>query len=533
MSARTWAVVLLLTAAYVGLAGAAVLDGRFLHDEGVLTHLLASLVGREPLATVFLQKARPPLAVLYAPVAPAGFGAFCWAHVLVAALAVPLVASTAARLGHARPELPAAVVALSPMHVAAGAAGLMNADAVVGVALVALSWSRQRWLTTGVVAGVLVWVRAELAVLALVLAVWAAWRRRPRVLLGLCAFPLVYGVAGAIYHRELVWMLWFPPALAAPMEGNPFWEAHQAQASLPVVMAAALSITPVVALLGLWRASSAHAVERAGLVFVGLFAGALVLLPRWQLFNFDLSPRYLLPVLPFLALAVSRVVEQWGAEPGAASPRRRGLGLLAFAILAFASERAGGRAGALVVGGLASLAVALGGAGLPALARVPLATLLALGPVVFGDGARIARHQHSPTLDRMVLRLREHPDWAGRPIYTNEPLLAEMFERGGGLPGSTVHYLVQADQLHELTSLSNPNNGQRQALLQALRLGFYGAPVMPDELTPSAVPAGAVFVLREDSRLALVMPPELWDPLLEVVYPGGGMTIALRREGGP
>src|SRR5690606_4796376 len=230
MGARSWIAVAGLTVAYVALAGAAVLDDRVLHDEGLLTHLLASLVGREPAAAIFLQKARPPLALLYAPLGGASFGVFAWVHVLFAALAVPLVASTAARVGHDRPELAAAVVALSPMHVAAGAAGLMNADAVVGVALVLWLWSRERLLGAGAVMGALVWVRAELAVLALVLAGWAVLRRRPLALVGLAAFPLVYGAAGALYHGDPFWMLWFPPALAAPMEGNPFWEAHHAQA---------------------------------------------------------------------------------------------------------------------------------------------------------------------------------------------------------------------------------------------------------------------------------------------------------------
>lgn len=530
MSPRSRIAVVLLTLAYMALAGAAVHDDRFLHDEGLLTHLLAALVGREPAATLFLQKARPPLSLLYVPVAGAGLGAFLWAHVLVSAAAVPLVAATAQRMGHARPELAAAVVALSPMHVAAGAAGLMNADAVVGVALVMLLWSRERWLAAGMVMGVLCWVRSELAVLALVLAGWALWQRRPRVLLGLLAFPLAYGLAGALYHRDPFWMLWFPPALATPMHDNPLWSAQHAQASLPAVMATALAITPAVGLVGVWRGSSAHPVERAGLVFVGLFATALVLLPRWQLFNFDLSPRYLLPVLPVLALAVGRVAQQWGTDAQAASARRRVLGLGVFAVLAIATERLGGGAGAVIVGLVAALAVALGGAGRPGLARALVGGLLALGPAVLGDGARIARRQQSPALGPMVDRLREHPEWAERPIYTNEPLLSAFLERSGDLPGRAVYYLVQADQLHELTALSNPTNGQRQALLAAVEQGFYGTPVMPDALVPSAMPPGAVLVLRDDPRLPLVMPPERWSPWLDVVHGSAGATIAVRRE---
>jgi hypothetical protein len=530
MTAGSRLAVVVLTLAYVTLAGLAVHDGRFLHDEGLLTHLFASLVGREPVAAIFLQKVRPPLALLYAPVAGVGLTAFLWAHVLVAALAVPLVAAAAQRLGHARPELSAAVVALSPMHVAAGAAGLMNADAVVGVALVVLAWASGRWLAAGVVMGALVWVRSELAVLALVLA-GAALVQRPwqwRALVGLAAFPLVYGLAGAVYHGDLLWMLHWPPALATPMEGNPFWDTDPAQAALPTVVAAVLAITPAVALLGPWRPAGAGAVERAGLGFAIAFVVALVLLPRWRIFNFDLSPRYLLPVLPILALAVSRVAMQTGREEGSTSGLRRGVGLGAFALLALAVERLGGDASSFAAGALAAAAIALGGAGRPRLAHIVLGALLGVGALAYGEGARIARSQHSPGLDPMVDRLREHPEWDGRVVYTNEPLLHAYLERtSASVPRLEVRYLVQADQLYELESLSNPHNGQRQALLDALRQGFYGTPVLPDALDPAAVSADAIFALREDSRLALVMPPAVWTPRLQVVHSGVGTTIAV------
>ena len=533
MSGAPRAAVVVLTLAYVALAGLAVHDARFLHDEGLLTHLFASLVGREPAATIFLQKARPPLALLYAPIAAAGLPAFLWAHVLVGALAVPLVAATAERLGHARPELAAAVVALSPMHVAAGAAGLMNADAVVGVALVAWLWASGRWLVAGMVMGALVWVRSELAVLALVLALAALVQRpwRPRALVGLTAFPLLYGLAGAVYHGDLLWMLHWPPALATPMADNPFWQAEAGQASLPTVIAALLAITPAVALLGTWRWSSATAVERAGLLFSIAFVAALVLLPRWRVFNFDLSPRYLLPVLPWLALAVGRVAMHMGRDEAAVGGLRRGVGLAAFAGLALVVDRLGGGASALAAGALAAAAMAVGGLGRARLAYGLLGALLGVGALAYGDGARIDRHQHSPGLEAIVERLREHPEWDGRRAYTNEPLLAAFLERSAGegdLPRLDVRYLVQADQLHELTSLANPEHGQRQALLDALREGFYGTPVLPDELSPETVPQGSIFVLRDDPRLVLVMPAEAWSPWLEVVHAGVGTTLAVR-----
>ena len=100
-----------LAALYVLLGAVALSDDRFLHDEGLLTHTFALLVGRDPWPAIFLQKIRPPISVLYAPVAGAGVGAFLWTHLLVSALAVPLVAAVARRLGHAAPNVAAAIVA--------------------------------------------------------------------------------------------------------------------------------------------------------------------------------------------------------------------------------------------------------------------------------------------------------------------------------------------------------------------------------------------------------------------------------------
>ncbi|MCH9683563.1 MAG: hypothetical protein K0V04_19145 [Deltaproteobacteria bacterium] len=523
------AVIVLLTLAYVGLAGAAVVDDRFLHDEGLLTRLLAALVGREPMAALFLQKARPPLAALYAPVASMPLSVFLWAHVLVAALAVPLTAATARTLGHPRPELAAAVVALSPMFIAAGASGLMNSDAVVGVAAFAWCWSRGRLLTAGIVMGALVWVRAELAVLALAYAAWSAWDRKPRAWIGLAAFPVVYGLAGALYHGDLLWMVHFPPALSRPMEDNPFWD-HQTAASMPMVVGAVLAVTPAVVWLGLWRARDAHVVERVGLAAVVVLAVALVVLPRWRVFNFDTSPRYLLPILPFVALAVARVLSSLGPDAATPGGWRRGLGLGLAAALALVSERLGGGPWALIAVAVAAMAVVLGGAGWSTASRLVAAGLVAAGPLAFGSGARLARRQQAGVLDQMVVRLAEHPEWEDRPLFTNAPLLSAYLERSGGLPGRDVRYMVQADQLYELTTLSNPANGQRARLLSALGEGFHGRPVFPDALSPETIPPDAVFVLTEDPRLALVMPPARWSSVLRVVHRGRGMTIAVRRD---
>lgn len=509
-----------LAALYVLLGAVALADDRFLHDEGLLTHTFALLVDRDPWPAVFLQKIRPPIAVLYAPVAAAGVGAFLWAHLLVSALAVPLVAAVARRLGHAAPNVAAAVVALSPMYVAAGTAGLSNADAVVGVALVLWLWSTERELTAGLVLGMLVWVRAELLVLVAVMLVWSAMQRRVRPVIGLAIFPVVYGLAGAAYHAYLPWMFHYPPALSEPMPDNPFWQPHHRAASLADLSGTAVALSPAVVLLAVSRPRSWRPLERWWGLFLLAFAGALVLLPRWQVFNFDQSPRYLLPLLPVLALAAGRATERWHALT-----RVDTLVLVGVALLGVAAHRTGGALTLCWAALGVSTAAALAGGQRRAGALAGLMVLLAMGPRHFGAGARIGRDTQVAHLAEMVERIEELAADGTRPIITNEPILAAYLARSGGQPDAEVHYLVQADQVHELTSLTNPANGQRERIFAALSEGMYGRPIFPDALRPDAIPSDALFVLSKDPRLALVLTPDPWDDALTAVSRGRRIVV--------
>ena len=92
MDARTRLIRSLLGLAVVlgvffALAGNALQEGRYLHDEGLLTHLFALVTARAPAAGLFLQKSRPPISALYAPVA-GSLDLFFWAHITVGALGI-------------------------------------------------------------------------------------------------------------------------------------------------------------------------------------------------------------------------------------------------------------------------------------------------------------------------------------------------------------------------------------------------------------------------------------------------------------
>lgn len=515
----------ILVVLFLGLSARALAADQFLHDEGLLAELFAGLVARDPLPAIFMQKVRPPIAILHAPAAALGQATFFWMHVGVAALSIPLLAAAARRLGHGAPNVAAAVVALSPMMLAAGAAGVSNADAVTGVCLVVWLLSSGRHFAAGVVMGALVWVRSELAVIALATLGLALAMRRPRLVLGLAVWPLVYGTAGAAYHGDLLWMLHLPPALPEPMPDNPFWAEHPRAPGLGDLAATLASISPLVILVPLVSVRRLGAIERwlgAGTV---VLAVALVLLPRWQVFNFDQSPRYLLPVLPLLALAVARVAEAgWGGN------RVTGAWLVVAAALAVAAHRLGGPLVVVIAVLVIAGTVAFARRGRTRLAGGMLLALLATGPGPFVAGARLDRSSEVPHLDEIVARLRERePELDRRAIYTNEPVLAAYLRRGGALPGARVIYLVQADQAYELTTLTNPANGQRAAIRAALRQGFYGTPIFPDELDPGAIPEGALFVLTRDPRLELVMPQARWAERLHVLHPGRAAIIAELR----
>lgn len=515
-----------LLAVFLVVGWAFACSDRFLNDEGLLTHLFASLTHRAFAAAFFLQKTRPPLSALYAPMASLGVQPFLVAHVVVAGVGVLALASTAAALGHRRPWIPAAVLACSPLYLGAAAAGVSNTDAVAGLAVAGWLWSRGRPTATAVLLGTLVFVRAELAVAVGLYAGAMLKERRWAAVLGLGAFGIAYGLAGAIYHGDLLWVLHFPPALPEPMPDNPHWQTHSGRPELATVLGALLAISPALPLCALICVRELSDWERLGAAFVVCFATALLVLPQWRVFNFDLAPRYLLPMLPFAALLIGRATEAFFLT---GAPKRSGVGtawLAVLAILAFTASRQGAHASALVAVGVISSAVALAWARFPGAGQVVVLGLVAVGPVAFDDGAKIDREAMAPHLGELVDRLEELEVDEPRPVYTNEPLLAVYLRRTGTLPWAQVHYLVQADQRYELEALANPDNGQQDALWRALQHDFYGEPVRPGQLTPESAPADAIFALTKDERLPLVLPPEIWEERLRVLYPGYGTIVA-------
>ncbi|MGH1345330.1 MAG: hypothetical protein ACRBN8_27455 [Nannocystales bacterium] len=520
----------LLLAGFCALAGLGLKDGRYLHDEGLLTHLFALVTSRDPAAGFFLQKSRPPISALYAPLS-GSLELFFWAHILVGALGIAALWGAARALGHRVPLLAPGVLALSPLFIGGSVAGLSNADVVTGLCVVAWLHASDRRGAAAVVLGVLPWIRAEVAVLAMLFAISAVRRAAWKELGALAAFGAVYGLAGISYHRDPVWFLHFPPALPEPMPNNPYWADHAGAASLATLVGAAVALTPVSPALALVRWKSLRSTERLGLWFCLTFVGALVVLPVWQVFNFDTSPRYLLPVVPFVGLAIGRAAGGWIDELD--EPGRFALPLLCLmALLAYAGAASASHPTGLIAVCVVAVALTAHRAAAAGLAGTTLGVLALCGPWFFADGGQLDSRATVPHLAPMIDRLGEVVGEQPKVVYTNEPLLASSLARSGRLPNVTVFYIVQEDQRFELERLANPAVGQREALWEAMTPNAYGRPVRPDALRPDTVPVGAIFALTKDSRLPLVMPPERWKGLLRVVAPGYDMTIEERVERG-
>lgn len=506
-----------LTLAYVAFGLIFVRTGYTLHDEGLLTHYWASWARQDFVPVFFFQKVKPVLAALYAPFSAGGVRATMVAHVIVASTSIPMIASTARALGHRLPNLPAVILALSPIFFFGGSAGLSNIDGLVGVLLVFYLLSAwRRPVLAGMVTGLLPWVRFELAVFSFVIGLYAVvWKRDRALLLGLVIFPLLYGLLGALYHHDLLWIAHFPPS--APYDpSNPIWQFEKIGPQY--FLEPALALSPAAALVVALHMSRLRRIERVALVY-GLAATATVqILPIFKIGNFGAAPRYSIHVLPALALLLSRAVEPWW--DGERLPPGR-----LFVVLAVAAWMATRQADPRVVVGLLVAYGALGTVAWlrpGALAVMLVAVLSAAGPILpvrFEVGRAIT----ASYLDPVVGWLESHPEEADVPIYTNSQLLAPFLE-SRGWPTQRIFFLTGVDMTHEAL-LVNPNNDQLERIGRLAKSDLYGRAVL-GPFSPADVPDGSLFALRMDSRLGLLLPESIWGPHLEVLTQSREYRIA-------
>ncbi|MGB1013252.1 MAG: hypothetical protein ACPG4T_03880 [Nannocystaceae bacterium] len=526
---------------------------RFLHDEGLLSWFFAEIMANKPIDSLFFLKSRPPLALFYAPVAKLGLDAFLWLHVLLAALCIPLAAAIARSLGQRAPNLVGAAFAVSPMMLATGASGVGNSDVVVGSLLVLyLLTTRRSPAAAGLMAGVLPFIRAEISIFVLGMAGVAIveWLRsrgssglgdsgdspgkhkvfaQPmRFLAMLPVFGLVLAVAGMVYHQEVLWFLHYPPTLIVPGEATaPHGKIGYADASPAQTLAALLSIAPLVGLLALipWRRMVP--VERLCLVTGLVFVVAIRGLPLVGLFHFDDSPRYALPMI-LMMIPLGRLANVWQANRDSGRWATVVMGALLVAGIGLQQSEAAPLLLLAVAGWSTVWAVGR-------LSRPRLALGLA---AVLGLIAATSPHLIAATRLESEKHARFHEgfaDWAGQNsdcvrdcrIITNVYLLAIWGQRDGLFTEDVaIEQLITRDVEEELGKLANHENGQYDTLLGQLRTHYFGRPLLAEELQPGRLTGEVVFVLQRDRRLAQVMPPEVWDPLLTTLVERDGLWIA-------
>lgn len=500
------AVVPVLASVFVVIGLICVVTDYTLNNEGLLTHHWASWVRRDFVPVFFFQKVKPVLCALYAPISVAGPRATLMVHVLVASSAVMMTAATARSLGHRLPNLPALAVGLSPLLLYGAPAGVSNVDGAVGVTLVLyLLCARGSPGMAGFVAGLLPWVRFELASFSAVLALYGMVTPGARRMLpAMAVFPLFYWGGGAIYHGDVLWLLHYPPSSPLDPE-NPIYKnqligLHHFLEPIPAVTPVA-----VLAVAQPWR--RLRGIEGLLGLYALLTVVLMNVLPILQIGNFGAGPRYLLHVLPAAALLAGRAIGSW---EGSGRPDRALLLLAAVVGLWVASRQLDARAGAILV---AAYAVVLGAAACRAatVAAALVVALLVAGPLL-PLRIELTRGATAGYLDPVLAWLRAHPEHQGAPIYTNAQLLA--FFLSSRLPQADVHHLATLDMGRELTLLTNPHNGQRARIRHLSAIDLYGRTLLPP-VDPDDLPEGALLVLRDDARLPLLLPPALWSSRLE------------------
>jgi hypothetical protein len=513
------AVVPLLTLLYVAVGVTFVLTDYTLNNEGLLTHYWASWLREEFAAVFFFQRTKPVLCLLYAPASAGGPWATLVAHTVVGATTIPMLAAIGRALGLTLPNFPALVVALSPLYLLGGPAGVENVDGVTGITLVLyLLCARRLPFAAGIVAGLLPWVRFEVVTFVAVPTLYALMEKEARpLLLGMVMFPLAYLASGAVYHHDVLWFVHFPPS--TPFEpGNPIF--NNQLVGLSYLLEPAAALTPVAALAVAVPVGRLTRIELLLGAYVVLIAVVMNVLAILHVGSYGDSPRYLLHVLPALALLLGRAFEPWWKGERPSIPVL--LALAALAVWVATRQQDPHAAQILLVAeGLLLAAMWLrAGTVVAALAVM----LVFVGPVL-PLRTQLTQTDTARYLVPMTAWLEAHPQERASPIYTNAQLLAAFLEHR--LPGADVHHMAAPDIARELV-LTNESNGQRERLLRLCKENLYGKTLWPP-FAPDDFPGNSIFALRNDARLPLILPPDVWGLRLETLVQTPDYQIARLR----
>lgn len=476
-------------------------------DEGLLTRLGAGLFAKAPLETLFAQKFRPIGSLLYAPLAGLPLTAFLAVHVSAAATAVLLIGRIASRVG-ASPVVAALVVAGSPAFLTAAITGQSNSDGVLALAVALYLWIvRARPLAAGVLLGALPWIRYEFGMISVVLAALALLRPQDRRLAaGACVVPALYLGAGALWHGSLIWWLDLPPTLAEPLPSAWVFDRISPTMAYASYLAWELAaVTPAFAVALLAPTQPRGPVERSLLIALAASAFAMLVVPFTGALNFEHTARYLLVLLPLLALAIGRVA-RGPLEPARVAPAVLLVPLALWLALSARSLLALAGAAALVLPTVIALpdavrrrrVVVLG-----ALAVVGLLRLPSPIPEVSPLAAALPSRGTLDAVDWLSANLAAGPTGAPPHIVTNDLQLRTTLARHRPDLAAQVRVIFHDDVLLELYMLLDRAGGQLDVVTDAMAESAYGRAAWPCELARDGMEEGTVLVLRPDDRLTL------------------------------
>ena len=512
--ARHRAVPWLLAALFAAAGLLAVRANTFLNNEGILTWIFAGEVSEWPLDGLFFLKLRPPLSFFYAPAAVLGLTPFLCVHAVLAATAIPLLASLARRFGHRSPNLPALLLGLSPLFVGAAPAGVQNSDALL--ALLALIWLLEtgRPSAAGLLLTLIVLSRIEVAFFGVALAAYAvATPGARRFVVAAAALAALYALAGAVYHGDLLWPLHYPAFPTANTAVLPEARAHYG-GDLKDLVATVLALTPAIP-IGLWASWRRAPRLEAVVCWAALaYVFAIRVLPLFDLVYVDASPRYVLPALPYLCLTVSRGVERWGSGWAATAWRCLALAAIAAALgvplLAGASRELtwfGGSLGVLLFVAVAGCAAA---AALATVQRRAAAALLIAVAAFTGWVVMPTTHlflgSQARTLDEAMAWILAAHLPADAVVVTDNHLLGLWMADYAPAAHTDVRHLITPEMAYD-RNLANPATRQTEIMFRPSR--FVYAPWI-DPADVAALPGEVLFVMREDiQRTNLLHEPPL------------------------
>lgn len=441
----------------------------YLHDEGLYTFDVARFMNEEFAAFFFWPKGKPVLLLLYALPAELGLDAFLVAHCLVGAAAILLVNATARRLGIAHPNLAGWMLATSTIFAITVSNGVPNADGAAFLALFLFLYFSGNYRWAAPVAGLLPFVRYELALVAFAFFAWDLWRRRDvRFAAGALVLPAAYLFAGAVYHREPAWVaeLWVNPGLMPRElmlwpESLRLWRSFHPDAVADFHRTSFLYNSPVLAVFALFGAVLAVLRRDArALILAGLVATFLTSISLFQLtavVPVGLTLRGHVALLPAVALLVA-----WGISGLPTLPR----------LWSPLSPESSARLHLALRFVLVAAAVAHQGWRLE------------------NRGEEAARHRRTHEL---VAELRERGIYTGQPVFTD--LYEARFDQCAGL--GEVGFLVNGSITWELRTGSTVASGQREAIWRAqVSRGWHLDPESHE------VRRDALYVLEDHSRVA-------------------------------